>query len=176
MRIVSRLGAMLGAGLLLFAITGVVSATGTSVTLCHATPPDTAAGGWIQITTDTSSDGSLKGGHDTSHADDIIPAYHDVSSGFDYPGKNLATLFDGVTGQSILDAGCVSVRSSAPPSTPPSNPPSPVVTGQPATDAIGSTRSSRPTQTAGLLGVGLGVLPSSIGRPTPARAESKRLP
>src|SRR5260221_7241965 len=50
----------------------------------------------------------------------------------------------------------------------------PVVTGQPATDAIGSTGSSRPTQTAWLLVVGLGVLLSSIVVLTPARAKSKR--
>ncbi len=168
---------MLGAGLLLFAFVGAstVSASGTSVTLCHAKPPDTAAQGWKQITTDTSSDGSLKGGHDTEHDKDIIPPYHDVSSGYDYPGKNLATLFDGVTGQSILDNGCASVRDSTPPSTPPSEAPSasPVVTGQPATDALG-TGSSGPSQTAWLLVVALGVILASVVILTPARVKNRR--
>lgn len=91
------------------------------VTLCHATPPDTAAGGWGEITTDVSSDGHLRGGHDTSHDADIIPAYSSTladGSVFNYPGKNLSTIFDGYTGEEILANGCVLP-------TPPTPPPPP---------------------------------------------------
>ena len=171
MRTISKLGAILGAGLLLFAMSGVASASGTSVTLCHATPPDTGAGGWHTITTDTSSDGSLKGGHDTSHDADIIPAYVDASSGFSYPGKNLTTDFGGVTGQQILDNDCASPAGTGGP--PPSATPTPVVTGQPATDTLGAG-SSGPTQTAWLLVVALGVILASVVILTPARAKSRR--
>jgi hypothetical protein len=81
----------------------------TRVTLCHATPPDTAAGGWGTITTDISSDGHLRGGHDTSHDADIIPSYTTTLSDgsvFVYPGKNLTTVWQGYTGQEILDNDC----------------------------------------------------------------------
>jgi len=81
------------------------------VTLCHATPPDTAADGWQAITID--DDAVVKQGHGYQHAADIIPAFvywvH-AKSGWtqeSFPGLNLTTLFSGVSGQAILDAGCV---------------------------------------------------------------------
>ncbi len=176
MRTVSKLGAIVGAGLLLFAVgaTTLVSAKangGVNVTLCHATPPDTGAKGWHTITTSTSSDGNLQGGHDTSHDADIIPPYTDGT--FSYPGKNLTTLFDGVLGSAILANDCASPRGTGGP--PPSEAPSasPVVTGQPATDALG-TGSSGPSQTAWLLVVALGVILASVVILTPARVKNRR--
>ena len=76
------------------------------VTLCHATPPATAANGWNSITID--DDAVVKQGHD-NHAMDIIPAftYWDKDGQHSYPGKNLSTIFGwGVTGQQVLDNGC----------------------------------------------------------------------
>jgi hypothetical protein len=73
------------------------------VTLCHATPPATAANGWHEITPNKNS--VIKGtGHD-GHAMDIIPAF-DYNGG-SYPGKNLNTDFGGVTGAEILRNHCV---------------------------------------------------------------------
>lgn len=164
---------MLSAGLLLFAIAGATSLVSASVkvTLCHATPPDTGAGGWHTVTTDTSSDGSLKGGHDSSHDADIIPAYVDPGK-INYPGKNLTTDFGGVTGQQILDNDCAS----------PAGTGGPLPSGggagdtnQPPTDALaGDTGSSGPSQTAWLLVVALGVILASVVILTPARAKSRR--
>jgi hypothetical protein len=70
------------------------------VTICHATPPDTAANGWKQLAADVASSGHLQGGHDTEHAADIIPPYSYY--GYDFPGKNWDA-----TGQAIYNNGCV---------------------------------------------------------------------
>lgn len=164
----SKLAALLGAGLLTFAVVGAAFAAaggGVSVTLCHATPPDTGANGYTSITTDTNSDGSLKGGHDSEHDADIIPPY--VDGTFSYPGKNWDAVGqdiynggacdgDGIIGGGVTDAP-------------------PVVTDQPPTDtALGTTGSSGPADTAWLLVVALGVLLASIVVLTPARAKSRR--
>ena len=81
------------------------------VTLCHATPADTAAEGWHSITVD--DDAVFKEGHAYEHDADIIPAfYYWTGSDKDgwtqnhFDGKNLGTDFFGHTGQEILDAGC----------------------------------------------------------------------
>ena len=79
------------------------------VTICHATPPATAAQGWQSITVD--DDSIVKSGHD-GHALDIIPAFtywenvDSVWTQLSYPGKNLDTVFSGFSGSSILTAGC----------------------------------------------------------------------
>ena len=87
--------ALVGLGFGLFAVVQHIP-----VTLCHAKPPDTAKNGWNEITVD--DDAVLKQGHGNQHDADIIPAFAG------YPGKNLATVFDnGMTGQEILDGGCV---------------------------------------------------------------------
>ncbi|MCU1432871.1 MAG: hypothetical protein JWP95_1976 [Actinotalea sp.] len=79
----------------------------TAVTICHATPPDTAAQGWHLITPD--DDSVVKSGHGRQHDMDIIEAFTylaDDGTTQYYPGKNLTTDFGGVTGQQILDNGC----------------------------------------------------------------------
>jgi hypothetical protein len=81
------------------------------VTICHATPPDTAAQGWESNTVD--DDAIVNSGHNQQHAKDIIPAFNywesvnDVWTLLSFPGKNLATNFSGFTGAQILQAGCV---------------------------------------------------------------------
>ncbi len=82
-----------------------------AVTICHATPPDTAAQGWNSITID--DDAVVKMGHGYEHAADIIPSfvYWTLTDGgwqsTTYPGLNLDTLFEGVLGSRILSLGCV---------------------------------------------------------------------
>jgi len=90
------------------------------VTICHATPPDTAAQGWIPITIDDDAIDN-HASHFTEHDDDIIPAYdywvedHGVWTKLHFDGKNLGTVFYGVTGAQILAAGCfVPVTPAAP--------------------------------------------------------------
>lgn len=97
------------------------------ITVCHATPADTAANGWNLITPDDDAVGSNQSGHADQHDADIIPAFtywHKVGNGANatweqrtFPGKNLTTDFGGVTGQQILDNRCVK----------PSTPPPPVI-------------------------------------------------
>jgi len=67
------------------------------VTLCHATPPDTAANGYNEITTD--DDGALNG-HNDQHDADIIPPFNYYGGSF--PGKNWTT-----EGEAILKNKCV---------------------------------------------------------------------
>jgi LPXTG-motif cell wall-anchored protein len=55
------------------------------VTICHATPPDTAANGYVEITVDVASVGYQNSGHQDQHAADIIPPYSYDS--FTYAGK-----------------------------------------------------------------------------------------
>lgn len=75
----------------------------TQVTFCHATPPDTAAEGYLEKTVD--DDAIWKEGHGSQHDEDIIPAfdYYDEQSHSmkHYAGKNLTT-----EGQAILDNKC----------------------------------------------------------------------
>lgn len=80
------------------------------VTICHATPPDTAAQGWEAITID--DDAIVKSGHNAQHDYDIIPAF-DYWESVDgvwtlkhFDGKNLSTSFSGISGSAILAAGC----------------------------------------------------------------------
>lgn len=104
-------------------------AAGSDITYCHATPADTAAGGWNAITTDDA--GALpSSSHAEQHDADIIPqfSYYTCPNGWkvegsqctknnedpqpaklvNFPGKNLATLFGwGATGQQVFDNGCV---------------------------------------------------------------------
>ena len=80
------------------------------VTLCHATPPDTAAQGWEAITVD--DDSIVTSGHNEQHDLDIIPAFDywaqvdDVWTLLHFAGKNLDTVFSGIPGSAILAAGC----------------------------------------------------------------------
>ena len=86
------------------------------VTLCHATPPATAKNGWVQITVSTNA--VTHAGHD-GHADDIIPAFTYYLRGTEhhYPGKNLATDFNGITGEQLLTTGCAMPTSVGAPAT-----------------------------------------------------------
>jgi uncharacterized repeat protein (TIGR01451 family) len=114
----SKLGALLGAGLLSFALFGTASATGQSVTICHATNSETNP--YIlespAINANGAFAGQLSGGH-IGHTGpvwvagdkaakitwgDIIPAYtyDNGSFHFSFPGYNLPA------GQAILDNGC----------------------------------------------------------------------
>ena len=99
----------------------------TKVTVCHATPPDTAANGWNSLSIDDDAAATNQSGHDQEHDADIIEAFsywHKVGTGISatweylsYPGKNLATDFDGFSGAEILANDCVK----------PSTPPPPVI-------------------------------------------------
>ena len=76
------------------------------ITLCHATPVETAANGWnIQTIDDDGIEGEA---HDSNHGADIIPAFSYYKNGVlkNYAGKNLNTNFFGFTGQQILNNGC----------------------------------------------------------------------
>jgi hypothetical protein len=70
------------------------------VTICHATPPDTAAQGYQSITVDVASIGYQQSGHQDQHDADIIPpySYGEVS----FAGKNWTSV-----GQAIWNNGCV---------------------------------------------------------------------
>jgi hypothetical protein len=70
------------------------------ITLCHATPADTAAQGWTEIEVDDSA--VVTSAHFEEHSADIIPISPGVPD-----GKNLDTLFSGFTGQQIIDNDCV---------------------------------------------------------------------
>lgn len=102
------------------ALAGTVFATSASaskppshlVTICHATPPDTAADGYVEITVDVASVGFVQSGHADQHDADIIPAY--TFDGFSFPGKNWDS-----DGQAILNNGCVLPEGVEPPVSPP---------------------------------------------------------
>jgi hypothetical protein len=87
------------------------------VTICHATPPDTAANGWQSITID--DDAIVTSGH-TEHSADIIPSFsywakdsHGVWTKQHFDGQNWDA-----AGELILNNGCATVPVSSP------NPPS----------------------------------------------------
>ena len=69
------------------------------VTICHATPPDTAAQGYNSIEVDVAAAGGQMSGHQDQHNADIIPPWS--YGGTDFAGKN----WDGA-GQGIFYAGC----------------------------------------------------------------------
>ncbi len=73
-----------------------------AVTICHATPPDTAANGYTKLVTD--DDGVLNQGHASQHGADIIPPF--VVGNTNYPGKNWDT-----TGQAIWNNNCIATGS-----------------------------------------------------------------
>lgn len=73
------------------------------VTVCHATPADTAADGWHRIRVDIASSGYVKAGHSTEHDADIIPPY--TYGSFSFPGKNWDA-----AGQAIHANGCDEAR------------------------------------------------------------------
>ncbi len=120
------------------------------VTLCHATPPDTAKNGWNKITVGVSA---VVGptGHN-HHAMDIIPpfTYTDRTGTHQYPGKNWDA-----TGQAIFANDCMAVAppTSKPPSPPPtskpptSKPPSPPPTSKPPTSKPPVTPTTAPAAT-----------------------------
>ena len=68
----------------------------THVTICHATPPDTAANGYVRISPSASG---VYQGHLREHAADIIPP-------FVYAGVTYSLNWD-ATGQAIWNNGCV---------------------------------------------------------------------
>lgn len=72
---------------------------GHKVTICHATPPDTAANGYVRITVDVASVGFQHSGHQDQHDADIIPPY--TQGNFSYPGKNWDQ-----AGQAIWNNNC----------------------------------------------------------------------
>jgi len=119
--------------------TMLTEAQAETVTMCHATPADTAANGWVSIS--ISADGTvLDSQHSTQHDADIIPAFEwtDQDGLHSYPGKNLTANFSGYTGQQILANHC-----SLPT---PSNTPVPTNTFTPsATPTNSSTPSDTPT-------------------------------
>ena len=109
------------------------------VTICHATPPDTAANGWVEITVDVASVGYRHSGHEDEHDADIIPPYE--YDDFSYPGKG---------DQAILANGCVSTTPSPSqtPSPSPSGSPSPSQSPSPSvTPSPSGTPSESPSET-----------------------------
>jgi hypothetical protein len=66
------------------------------VTICHATPPDTAANGYVEI---SPSAAGVYNGHLKEHAADIIPP-------FTYSGQTYSLNWD-AAGQAIFANGCV---------------------------------------------------------------------
>lgn len=74
---------------------------GHLVTICHATPPDTAAQGYVAITVDVASTGYKQSGHEDQHDADIIPAYSYTD------GDGVTFSYAGKGDQSILENGCV---------------------------------------------------------------------
>jgi hypothetical protein len=73
------------------------------VTICHATPPDTATNGWITITVDVASAGYQHAEHQSEHDADIIPPY-----------TYETTTFAGQGNQSILANGCKLIPTAPP--------------------------------------------------------------
>jgi uncharacterized repeat protein (TIGR01451 family) len=112
----SKLGALLGAGLLSFVLFGTASATGQSVTICHATNSETNP--YIlespAINANGAFAGQLAGGHNGHTGPiwlpgdkaagvtwgDIIPAYDYAPTSFHFDGLNWPA------GKAILDNGC----------------------------------------------------------------------
>lgn len=95
------------------------------IPICHATPADTAANGWNLLTPDDDAVATNQSGHSDEHDADIIPAFTywlKIGNGNDatweqrtFPGKNLATDFDGSTGAEILANDCVKPTTPPPP-------------------------------------------------------------
>jgi hypothetical protein len=170
----SKLLALLGAGLLTFGVVAAaVAAPETKVRICHATGAN--GNPYVDAKADRTADAGGHAGHVgpvwfdgiTVAWGDIIPPF-DIIGGGTFPGLNWDT-----DGQAIWNNNCNAPG--APVTNPPAtDTPAPVVTGEPATDALGTTGSSGPTDTAWLLVVGLGVLLASIVVLTPARAKRQR--
>src|SRR6266567_939130 len=81
------------------------------VTICHATPPDTAAQGWHAITVDVASSGYRKSGHQDRHDADIIPPWSYTAADrniLSYPGKNWTD-----AGQAIWNNDCIAPAAEA---------------------------------------------------------------
>jgi hypothetical protein len=113
-----------------------------AVTLCHAHPADTAAGGWVQITIDAEGVAGDRqiAGHANEHGADIVPAFT-YSNGDVFTGKNLGTVWGNSTGDEILANGCVI------PAADPTPTETPTVTPT-ATPTPTVTPSTEPTPTA----------------------------
>lgn len=151
-----------GLGLVAFATTADATkpAPEHKVTICHATPPDTAAQGWVSITVDVASVGYQHQGHESEHDADIIPAY--AYGDFTFDGKNLSTDFDGALGSDILANGCEK------PSTEPSPSPSPSESDTPSPSPSPSdsdTPKPSPTPTH-----------SDTPKPTPSHSHTPNTP
>jgi hypothetical protein len=130
------------------------------VTICHATPPDTAAQGWNVLEVDVASGGYQHQGHESEHTADIIPPYEygDVS----YPGKNWDA-----EGQAIWENDCKVVTPTATPTEGPTATP---------TGSAGPTATATATPEGGvlpLIGTPKATLPptdmsiESAGSPSP---------
>jgi hypothetical protein len=203
----SRLAALLGAGLLTFAVTGIALAStdllagqvGITLSEKDATGTDACAGVDVPdggavlhfvLTGTSDTDGSL----DFVLSNPTTNGHADNAS--DSNGNTLDwwVPVDSATGDTVLESATTSadgdnlvlshVCFGAVVTAPPTPVPTPTGGGggggesdvptQPATDSIGSTGNSGPTDTAWLLVVGLGVLLASIVVLTPARAKSRR--
>ena len=123
------------------------SPPGHKVTICHATPPDTAKNGWNEITVDVASIGYQHAGHQSKHDADIIPPYR--YDDFSFPGKNWT-----VEGQAIWANDCtappVEPKSTPTPTPTPMPTPTPTPTASPTEEPTGSvapTEATNPTPT-----------------------------
>jgi hypothetical protein len=165
-----RIAALAGAALIAVAFFGSASITlgGISVSICHATPPDTAANGWSKQSISPSSAANPVPGHD-GHAADIIPQF-DFGGGIAFAGQNLTHDFGGgVTGQMILDNECENPEPTVAPTAVPTQD---VEATETPTDVAGSTGSG--PDGAWLLIAALGALLAGVVVLTPARARARR--
>lgn len=116
----SRIGLMILAAAMFIIPTGALASSAGAtappehlVTICHATPPDTAAQGYVQLTVDVASVGYQHSGHQDQHDADIIPPYS--YGDYSFAGKN----WDAAS-QAIYNNGCQPVTP-PPPTQPPTN-------------------------------------------------------
>ena len=80
-----------------FTVVAPVEEEHVPVTICHATPPDTATNGYTKIVTD--DDGVLNQGHGTQHSADIIPPF--TVGELEFPGQNWTSF-----GQALWSNDC----------------------------------------------------------------------
>jgi hypothetical protein len=182
----SRLAALLGAGLLTFAVAGVALATDAAWD-GNGFPSDTCTADgsptsmlWVwtgDSPTALTINGELQSGSWVQQGQGAFQFEVTVDA-TNYPPTTTDTFvtYTGTAGVLTL-SHCEGASTPTPVPTPTpgggGGGESDVPT-QPATDSIGSTGNSGPTDTAWLLVVGLGVLLASIVVLTPARAKSRR--
>jgi hypothetical protein len=135
------------------------------VTICHATPADTAKNGWVVIEVDVASVGYQHSGHQAKHDADIIPPY--AYGAFSFAGKNWTT-----EGQAVWANDCQAVTPTATPTEAPTATPTEAPTATPTatpTEAPTATPTEGPTATpSGAVAPTQGTNPGPTGEAAPA--------